>query len=55
MPSISTPLPQSDVPGEKLSPTQPFPTKPAPFDLQGITENDWSCRGWARPAARHRC
>ena len=34
------PVPQSDVPGEKLSPTQPFPTKPAPFDLQGITEDD---------------
>jgi quinoprotein glucose dehydrogenase len=28
----------STVPGEKLSPTQPFPTKPAPFDLQGRTE-----------------
>ena len=28
----------STVPGEKLSPTQPFPTKPAAFDLQGRTE-----------------
>jgi quinoprotein glucose dehydrogenase len=34
------PVPQSTVPGEKTSPTQPFPTKPAPFDRQGITEND---------------
>jgi quinoprotein glucose dehydrogenase len=34
------PVPPSTVPGEKLSPTQPFPTKPAPFDRQGITEND---------------
>ncbi|MEX2130482.1 MAG: PQQ-binding-like beta-propeller repeat protein [Pseudohongiellaceae bacterium] len=34
------PVPQSIVPGEKLSPTQPFPTKPAPFDIQGITIND---------------
>ena len=34
------PVPPSDVPGEKLSPTQPFPTKPAPFDRQGITEDD---------------
>ena len=34
------PVPQSDVPKERTSPTQPFPTKPAPFDLQGITEND---------------
>jgi quinoprotein glucose dehydrogenase len=34
------PVPQSDVPGEKTWPTQPFPTKPPPFELQGITEND---------------
>ncbi len=34
------PVPASTVPGEKLSPTQPFPTKPAPFDLQGRTEQD---------------
>src|SRR5258705_4571040 len=34
------PVPQSTVPGEKSSRTQPFPTKPAPFDLPGITEND---------------
>ena len=32
------PVPQSDVPGEKTSPTQPFPTKPPPFESQGITE-----------------
>jgi len=29
------PVPPSRVPGEQLSPTQPFPTKPAPFDLMG--------------------
>jgi quinoprotein glucose dehydrogenase len=34
------PVPQSDVPRERSSPTQPFPTKPAPFDRQGITEDD---------------
>jgi quinoprotein glucose dehydrogenase len=34
------PVPQTDVPGERTSPTQPIPTKPAPFDLQGITIND---------------
>ncbi len=34
------PVPQSTVPGEKTSPTQPFPTKPAPFDRQGVTEED---------------
>jgi len=28
---------QSDVPGEVTSPTQPFPTNPAPFDTQGAT------------------
>ena len=32
------PVPQSNVPGEQLSPTQPFPTRPAPYDLQGRTE-----------------
>jgi quinoprotein glucose dehydrogenase len=34
------PVPQTDVPGERTSPTQPYPTKPAPFDVQGITIND---------------
>ena len=34
------PVPQSDVPGERTSPTQPFPTKPAPFDHQGMTLDD---------------
>ena len=33
-------VPQSDVPGERTSPTQPFPTRPAPFDRQGITVDD---------------
>lgn len=34
------PVLQSTVPGEKSSPTQPFPTKPPPFDRQGISEDD---------------
>jgi len=34
------PVPQSDVPNERTSPTQPFPTKPVPFDMQGVSEND---------------
>jgi len=34
------PVPASSVPGEQASPTQPFPTRPPPFDRQGITEND---------------
>ncbi|MFT6294796.1 MAG: quinoprotein glucose dehydrogenase [Glaciecola sp.] len=32
------PVPVSSMPGEKLSATQPFPTKPAPFEPQGITD-----------------
>ena len=34
------PVPQTDVPGEWTSPTQPFPTKPAPFAKQSFTEKD---------------
>ena len=34
------PVPQSDVPGEVTAATQPFPTRPAPFDLQGSTEEN---------------
>ena len=34
------PVPQSPVPGERTSPTQPFPTKPAAFDRQGVTKDD---------------
>ena len=30
-PIVETPVPQSIVPGEKTSPTQPIPTKPPPF------------------------
>ncbi|HWA35888.1 MAG TPA: PQQ-binding-like beta-propeller repeat protein [Cyclobacteriaceae bacterium] len=33
------PVPKSDVKGEWTSPTQPFPTKPKPFDRQGISED----------------
>jgi len=34
------PVPQSDVPGEQTSPTQPFPTLPPPFARQTFTERD---------------
>ena len=34
------PVAKSDIPGERLHPTQPFPTKPAPFYRQGISEDD---------------
>jgi quinoprotein glucose dehydrogenase len=33
-------VPASTTPGEKSSPTQPFPTRPAPFERQGISEED---------------
>ena len=33
-------VPQSNVPGEQISPTQPFPTKPPAFSRQGLTEDD---------------
>ncbi|MFM7783059.1 MAG: PQQ-binding-like beta-propeller repeat protein, partial [Gammaproteobacteria bacterium] len=48
------PVPQGGVPGETLSPTQPFPTHPAPLhpsrlepgDAHGFTPIDWfNCRG----------
>jgi quinoprotein glucose dehydrogenase len=34
------PVPQTDVPGEWTSPTQPFPTKPPPYDRQGVSIDD---------------
>ena len=30
----------SNVPGERLAPTQPFPTKPPAFELQGVSVDD---------------
>jgi quinoprotein glucose dehydrogenase len=33
------PVPQTDAPGEWTSPTQPIPTKPAPYELQGFIED----------------
>ncbi|MEP7111492.1 MAG: PQQ-binding-like beta-propeller repeat protein, partial [Ferruginibacter sp.] len=36
------PVPASDVPGEKTSPTQPFPTVVPPFNRQKITSADLS-------------
>ena len=38
-PIVDRPVPASKVPGEKLAATQPFPTKPAPFDYQGRNES----------------
>jgi quinoprotein glucose dehydrogenase len=40
-PIIERPVPtDSDVPGEKVWPTQPFPTKPPPFARQGVSLED---------------
>jgi quinoprotein glucose dehydrogenase len=39
-PIVERPVPQSSVPGERTSPTQPFPTKPPAFDRQGMTVDD---------------
>ena len=39
-PIVERPVPQSNVPGERTSPTQPIPTKPPAFDLQGATEEN---------------
>ena len=34
------PVPEGMIPGERTSPTQPFPTKPPAFALQGLMEDD---------------
>jgi quinoprotein glucose dehydrogenase len=39
-PLIERPVATSDVPGEWTSPTQPFPTKPPAYDVQGIGVDD---------------
>ena len=39
-PIVEKSVPQSDVPGEKTSPTQPFPTKPPAYSRQSVTENE---------------
>jgi quinoprotein glucose dehydrogenase len=39
-PIIEHPVPQSDVPGERTSSTQPMPSRPAAFTRQQVTESD---------------
>jgi quinoprotein glucose dehydrogenase len=39
-PIVEKPVEKGTVPGEWYSPTQPFPTKPPAYDLQGISIND---------------
>jgi quinoprotein glucose dehydrogenase len=39
-PMPETPVLQSEVPGEKTWPTQPIPSRPAPYSHQGLLESD---------------
>ncbi|HUE87221.1 MAG TPA: PQQ-binding-like beta-propeller repeat protein [Vicinamibacterales bacterium] len=39
-PIVEKPVPQSTVPGEKTSPTQPFPTKPPPYARNYLARDD---------------
>ncbi len=39
-PIVERPVPASDVPGEKASPTQPIPSRPAPYEYQGVAVED---------------
>src|SRR5579864_1383988 len=39
-PMEERPVPQSDVPGEKTAPTQPFPTKPPAYNRNSVLESD---------------
>ena len=50
-------MPQSDVPGEKTSPTQPFPVKPPPLSRDGAADASRTDDGLGRvaPASARRC
>jgi len=39
-PIVETPVLQTEIPSEKTWPTQPIPSKPAPFSQQGLLESD---------------
>jgi quinoprotein glucose dehydrogenase len=39
-PIVETPFPPGNVPGEYYPPTQPIPTRPPGFELQGLTHDD---------------
>ncbi len=39
-PIVETPVPAGDVPNEWYSPTQPIPSKPPGYDIQGVTHDD---------------
>ena len=47
------PIPQSDIPGEKTSPTQPRPVLPAPFAAQELSiDSMWGLTFWDRRKCR---
>lgn len=48
---IERPVPQSNVPGEQTSPTQPFPVRPPPFVRQQFFEDDLTDRSAEARAA----
>ena len=39
-PIEETPVPAGNVPGEWYSPTQPYPTRPLGYELQGLSVDD---------------
>src|SRR5687767_5588859 len=39
-PIVEKKVAASKIPGEKMAKTQPFPTKPKPYDMQGLTLDD---------------
>jgi glucose dehydrogenase len=39
-PIVEKKVAASQIPGEKMAKTQPFPTKPKPYDMQGLTFDD---------------
>jgi len=39
-PIVETPVPQSDIPGEQTSPTQPFPTRPPAYSRNYLAKDD---------------
>jgi quinoprotein glucose dehydrogenase len=55
VPVEDRPVPQTDVPGERTSPTQPVPTWPPPLVPQGLRPQDaWGLTFWDRRACSDR-
>ncbi|MBT8440972.1 MAG: pyrroloquinoline quinone-dependent dehydrogenase [Gammaproteobacteria bacterium] len=55
LPIEERPVPTDGIPGEQLSPTQPFTVKPPPLVRQGITPDDaWGATWFDRNACRQK-